>query len=52
MEYADFWCVDKNSRNLSYFNNVCIVLVRNGRGFLGLGTLKSALSQEPVDEIS
>ena len=36
----------------SYFNNFVVVVVKNRQSFLGLGTLKSAVSQEPLDEMS
>ena len=36
----------------SYFNNFLVVLVKNGHGLLGPGTLKSAVLQRPVDEMS
>ena len=36
----------------SYFNNFWVVLVKSGHGLQGLGTLKSAVSQGPGDEMS
>ena len=36
----------------SYFNNFWVVVVKNGRGLEGLGTLKSAVSQGAIDEMS
>ena len=36
----------------SYFNNFWEVEVQNGRDLLGFGTLKSAVSQELLDEMS
>ena len=36
----------------SYFNNFLVVVFKNGCGFLGVGTLKSAVLQEPVDQMS
>ena len=36
----------------SYFNIFLVVVVKNVRGLLGLGTLISAVSQELIDEMS
>ena len=36
----------------SYFNNFFVVVIRNGYGFLGFETLKSAVLQEPIDEMN
>ena len=36
----------------SYFNNFLVVVVKNGFAHLGLGTLKSAVLQKPIDEMS
>ena len=39
----------------SYFNNFLMVVVKNGRRLLDIGTLKFVtfvLSQEPIDEMS
>ena len=36
----------------SYFNNFLVVVVKNGCGLLGLKTLKFAVSQELIDEMS
>ena len=36
----------------SYFNNFGVVVVKHGCDLLGLGTLKSAVSRESVDEMS
>ena len=35
----------------SYFNNFLTMVVKNGRSLLGLGTLKSTVSQEPTDKM-
>ena len=45
-------CWYKLRKAKSYFNNFWVVVVKNGPGFLGLGTLKSTVSQEWIDEIS
>ena len=39
-------CQYKSGKAKSYLNNLWVVLVKNGRGFLGLGTLESVVSQE------
>ena len=36
----------------SYFNNFLVAAVKNGHGLKGLGTLKSTVSQGPIDEMS
>ena len=42
-----FWvCWYKFRKAKSYFNNFCVVKIKNGYGFLGVGTLKSAVFQE------
>ena len=53
MEYTDFRCVDKNSGKpkvtLVIFG---MVLVKNRRSLLGLGTLKSVVSQGLIDKMT
>ena len=44
-----FW--QKFRKAKSYFNNFWMVAIKNGHGLLGLGTLKSAVSQEWIDEL-
>ena len=36
----------------SFFNNFLMMVVKNGCAHLGLGTLKSAVLQGPIDEMS
>ena len=36
----------------SYFNNFWVVVIKNVHVLQGLGTLKSAVSQGPIDEMS
>ena len=35
-----------------YFNNFCVVMVKNGHGQFGYGTLKSDLLQQQINELS
>ena len=41
-------CWYKFRKAKSYFNNFLVLVVKNGRSLLGLGTLKSAVSQELI----
>ena len=36
----------------SHFNSLVVVVAKNGCGTLGLGALKSAALQGPIDEMS
>ena len=45
-------CFYKFTKAKSYFNNILVVVMRNGCGLLGLQTLKYAVLQEPIDEMS
>ena len=46
------WSFDKNpGKSKSYFNNFWMVVVRSGHGLLGLGTLKSAVYRDSIDEL-
>ena len=53
IEQTGFWCVDTNWGKLK----VTLIILggdmaKNGRNLLGHGTLKSAISQECIDEMS
>ena len=39
-------------KSKTHFNNFLVVVVKNGHGVLGLGNLKSAVSQGPIDEMN
>ena len=45
-------CSFKFRKSKSSVNNFLVAVVKNGHGLLGLGTLKSALSRELVDEMN
>ena len=48
-----FWvCLHKFMKAKSYFDNLLVVVIRNGCGLLGLQTLRSIVFQEPIDEMS
>ena len=44
-------CWQEFRKAKSSFNNFWTVVIKNGHGILGLGTLKSAVSQEWIDEM-
>ena len=44
-------CWEKFGIAKSYFSDFWMVVMKNGRGLLGLGTLKSAVSQKWMDKL-
>ena len=52
LEWTGFWCVDKNSGKPKVILIIFgIVVMKNGCGLLGHGALKSAVTQEWIDEL-
>ena len=52
MNWADFMHTDINTVTESYFNNYWVGVVTSGCGPFGHGTLKSAVSQECLNDMS